>query len=222
MTDVTPKKNHTKLALFILLDMIIITALVIYFGVIRPEQRQAMRVSIDGTYLTTPQQISNFALTDNHGKTFTKDNLKGHWTMMFFGFTNCGMVCPTTLDALNKMYQTMQKDMPANQLPQVVFVSVDPDRDTVERINDYMNAFNKNFIGVRAEIAETIALEKQLHIVAAKMQVDGQGKNQYTINHTAEILLFNPDAQLQALFSYPHEPEQMVKDYKLILSSTKA
>jgi protein SCO1/2 len=223
MTDSSKTKKHSKVVVIILLDVIIITALIFYFGIIRPQQqwKNTHKIKIDGTYLTTATEIKDFQLTDNHDKPFTKDNLKGRWTMMFFGFTNCGMVCPTTMDALNKMYHLLQKDLPAEKMPQVLFVSVDPDRDTVERINDYMMSFNPSFIGARSDIAATVALEKQLHIVAAKLQVDGQGKNQYTINHSAEILLFNPEAKVQAYFSFPHEPEQMAKDYKTILQNTK-
>lgn len=224
MTDSSKTKKHGKVAAIILLDVIIITALIFYFGIIRPNQqwKESHKIKIDGTYLSTATAIKNFNLTDNHNKSFTKNNLKNHWTLLFFGFTNCGMVCPTTMDALNKMYQLLQKDLSPEKMPQVVFVSVDPDRDTVERINDYIISFNPNFIGARSEIAGTIALEKQLHIVAAKLQVDGQGKDQYTINHSAEILLLNPDAKIQAYFSYPHEPQQMAKDYKNILENYKA
>lgn len=214
--------KNNKLVTFIVVDMIIIVALIVYFGMIRPQQQKTEKLSIDGTYLPVPTEIKDFQLTDNHGNNFSKKNLMGKWTMMFFGFTNCGMVCPTTMDALNKMYQLLGKDLSATQMPQIVLISVDPDRDTIERMNDYVISFNPHFIGARAEINETIALEKQLHIVAAKLQVDGQGKNQYTINHSAEILLINPDAKVQAYFSYPHEPQKMANDYKLILDHDKA
>jgi len=163
--------------------------------------------------------MNDFHLTDFNGKAFTNENLKGHWTMMFFGFTNCAMVCPTTMSALSGMYKQLQKELPQNQLPQVVMVSVDPDRDTQERMKDYVTSFNSQFKGVRADIAETVALEKQLHIVAAKIEVDGQGNNQYTVNHSAEILLFNPKGQVQAYLSYPHQAEQMAKDYSLIVKT---
>lgn len=223
MANTEGKNKNSKIMLILLLDVVIISALIFYFGIIRPAQKGAEKaaIKIDGVFFSQPTEISDFNLTDNHGRAFTRENLKGHWTMMFFGFTNCAMVCPTTLDSLNKMYHQMQKEMPANQLPQIAFISVDPDRDTIEKINDYVTGFNTHFIGARAEIPETIALEKQLHIVAAKMNVDYQGENHYTINHSAEILLFNPQAKLQAYFSYPHEPEQMVKDYKLILTTLK-
>jgi protein SCO1/2 len=168
----------------------------------------------EGVYLPQPRtDIMDFKLTDNHGKPFTRDNLKGHWTMMFFGFTNCGLVCPTTLAALRDMYKTLQKTLPADQLPQVVMVSVDPERDTVKRMNDYVTSFDPHFIGARADIDETVQLEKNLHIAAAKIESNGH----YTINHSAEILLFNPLGQLQAFLTYPHHAPQMVKDYQDIL-----
>ena len=113
----------------------------------------------------------------------------------------------------------LEKDLPQDQLPQVVLVSVDPERDTTQRINEYVKAFNPHFIGARGDMAATTALEKQLHIISVKMLADGQGKNHYTINHSAEIMLFNPSAKLQAFLSYPHQAEQMANDYKLIIGN---
>ncbi len=205
--------------LTILLISFLIAAVAIYFGIIR--QPSTQNINVDGMYLAKPVDVTNFQLTDNHGKPFTKENLQGQWTMMFFGFTNCGMVCPLTMSALNKMYKILQTELPDNKLPQVVMVSVDPSRDSVKRMNAYVAAFNPHFIGARTGISETIAIEKQFHIAAAKMQVDSQGKDHYTINHSAEILLFNPRAQLTAFLSYPHKPEQMARDYQLILANTK-
>lgn len=217
---VSQSKNHTKLIFIILLMVAIFTSAVMYFGLIKPSQAHRVKeVKINGIFLPTPKAINDFQLSDHNGKPFSKDNLKGKWTMMFFGFTNCGYVCPTTLAELNIMYQTLKKTLPDNQLPQVVLVSVDPERDSIEKMHSYINAFNPHFVGVRADLAETVALEKQLHISAIKMQAEGDGKNHYMINHTAEILLINPSANVQAYFSFPHKADQMVKDYKLILAN---
>jgi protein SCO1 len=219
----TQSKCNNKLILMILLTMAVIAVIAIYFGIIRHHRTlSASEVKIDGMFLATAQDISDFQLIDNKGKPFTKENLKGHWTMVFFGFTNCGYVCPTTLSALNKMYQTLQAELPVDQMPQVVMISVDPERDTVKRMNSYVTAFNPHFIGTRADESATDALEKQFHIAAAKIQVDGKGKDHYTIDHTAEIILLNPDAKIQAFLSYPHLSAKMVKDYKLILMATQA
>jgi len=224
MTNKSSRNSHNKWLSIMLLALVACVGMAIYFGI--AERKQAIQIAqhikIDGIFVPTPTDITDFQLTDNVGKTFTKENLKGHWTMMFFGFTNCGMVCPTTLAELNKMYRTLQKELPDTQLPQVVLVSVDPERDTIERMNEYVTTFNPHFIGVRGDLPETESLKKQLHIVSAKMQADGQGQSQYTINHSAEIMLFNPEAKVQAYLSYPHKADQMVSDYKSILSTTKS
>lgn len=210
-------KKHTKLVLIILSCIIILLGLVFYAG-LRPKKEVAIKnIQLNGTYLTPAQKINNFHLTDHNGKPFTQNNLKGHWTFVLFGFTNCGMVCPTSMAALSQMYQILQRQIPDNQLPQVVMISVDPDRDSVARMKSYINAFNPHFIGARAPIQETVALENQLHIVATKVQTDEKGKDHYTINHTADVLLFNPKGELQALLSYPHEAKELAKEYLLIL-----
>ena len=217
------EKKFKMWALIIVLGVITVFMISIYMQERKQESELSpvAEIKINGLFLPQPQQITPFNLTNHHGKIFSQENLNGHWTMMFFGFTNCATVCPTTMVALNKMYQSLRKKLPADQLPQIVMVSVDPDRDSVTRMDQYINAFNSDFIGVRADIVATVALEKQLHIVAAKLETDGQGKNHYTINHTADILVFNPKGQLQAVLSSPHQPDQMVKDYQLIQSATR-
>ncbi len=210
--------KHAKLIAILVIIVAVVTSIELYFGFLQ-HREVANNVKIDGVFLASAQPINDFHLTDNHGKPFNKDSLMGHWTLMFFGFTNCPMVCPTTMSALNDMYQQLKKELPPEQLPRVVMISVDPDRDTRKRMHAYVTAFNPAFIGARADIKETILLEKQLHIAAAKMQVDGQGKNQYTINHSTDILLVNPKGELQAYLAFPHKADQMVKDYQLIVKT---
>lgn len=210
--------KNTKLVIIVVLAIAVIVAVEMYFGFLQHKE-VANNVKINGVYLAQANDVQAFHLTDSDGKPFNKKNLQGHWTLVFFGFTNCGMVCPTTMAALADMQKILEKKLPADQLPQVVMVSVDPDRDSVKRMKEYVTAFNPHFIGARGSIAETIELEKQLHIVAAKMEADGHG---YTINHSTEILLFNPHGKLQAYFSSPHQPEVMAKDYELIVKTAKS
>jgi protein SCO1/2 len=220
MTNIT-KKSHLKTTLSLLIIVITITAIALYVSVFQHLKAAPPKdLKIAGLYLLNSQPINEFKLTDNKGLPFDQTHLKGHWSFVFFGFTNCGMVCPTTMAELNKLYLGLEKELPVNQLPQVLFVSVDPDRDTVKRLNDYVLAFNPHFIGLRGDDSQIEALKKQLHIVSAKMQADGEGKDRYTIDHSAEIIVFNPDAKVQAFMSYPHTAEQMRKDYKLIIANT--
>lgn len=210
-------KNH-KMIIFMLISLIFfISALAIYAVKLQlGAKRTRAPLNIDGVYLTQSQKISDFKLTDQNGNLFTRDKMLDHWTFMFFGFTNCGMVCPTTLSELNKMVKHLENDIPKNELPQIVLITVDPERDSVKRMKEYLNAFNPNFIGLRGEEESLSLLKKELHIASAKMEA-GANKNQYTINHSAEIMVFNPKAELQAFLSYPHTAAQMEKDYKLII-----
>jgi protein SCO1/2 len=196
----------------------IISSFVLYFGVITKQKVNPEDIKISGVYLVNPKEIKDFKLTDNKGNIFTNENLKNHWTMLFFGFTNCGYVCPTTLTELNKMYTLLQAELADNELPQVVLISVDPERDSVSRMDSYVNAFNTHFIGARAGLPETEALEKDLHIAAVKMQAKGKGKNHYSVNHSAEILVVNPKGEVQAYLSFPPKAADLAKDYKLIIS----
>ncbi|MDX1901012.1 MAG: SCO family protein [Gammaproteobacteria bacterium] len=217
------RKSNSKFIGFLLFIVVVVASVAIYFGMIRHRAVSLADVKIDGVILKEARSdIAPFNLQDTTGNPFTRDSLKGHWTMMFFGFTNCGMVCPATMAAMNGMYKKLESVLPADQMPTVVLITVDPERDDMNRLKGYVNSFNPHFIGARADINETVALEKQLHIAAAKIQADGAGKNHYTINHSAEVLLFNPDGNLQAFFSYPHTPEKLTHDYRAILDATNA
>lgn len=194
------KKN--KLIFIILIDVSILFAIV-YFTLIRAP----IIPKINGTYMQHPLDIAEFHLTDNYGQSFTKERLKGHWTMVFFGFTSCPMICPTTMTALNEMYENLQQNFPPEKLPQVIFISVDPKRDSAKKLTQFVHTFNPQFIGARARIEEIIALEKQLHITVSNN----------VLRHSMEILLINPNAQVQAYFSYPHRSQQLVGDYKRLI-----
>lgn len=222
MSSLHQPKNHAKLIFLLLFMVVCVTFAVIYFGIFKDSflLSHAKEIKINGTFLPSAKTIEDFQLTDNKGNPFTKKNLKGKWTMLFFGFTNCGYVCPTTLTELNEMIKILQKEGTAYPLPQIVLVSVDPERDSISRINDYINAFNPTFIGVRAPLDVTEDLEKKLHIAAIKMEANNKEKDHYTVNHSAEILLINPDATIQAYLSFPHKADQLAKDYKQTLDVT--
>lgn len=171
-------------------------------------------IKIDGTVLPQTRFIQPFNLTDNSGNSFNKDAIKGHWTLMFFGFTNCASICPTAMSALAKMYRQLESHIPQQLLPQVVMVSVDPERDTVKRMNDYVKSFDSHFIGVNGNMDETKAFANQMSVVFEKVDMPN---GNYYMNHSAEIMLMDPAGNLRAFFSSPHVPEHMVQDYEAII-----
>ncbi len=207
----------------ILPSVFIIICIVFYFFIIRPQQDYyyAHYVKINGIYLLKPLEISNFELIDNHSTTFTKNNLKGHWTLLFFGFTHCSVVCPTTMARLNETYKILEKTLPNKQLPQIVFISIDPDHDSIDRLNQYVASFNPHFISAKTTIEKTAALEKQFHATSTKILEENQEPNLDTITHSSEIILVNPEANIQAYFYYPPQSDRLAEDYHAILKKNR-
>ncbi|ALS63199.1 MULTISPECIES: SCO family protein [Pandoraea] len=156
----------------------------------------------------------DFSLLDPQGKTRTLADYKGKAVVMFFGYTHCPDVCPTTMAELN---QVMQKLGPDAQNVQVLFVTVDPQRDTAELMGQYVPAFNPAFVGLRpADDAALKQVTKSFRVVVNK--VEGSTPTNYTIDHTAGIYVFDPKGQLR-LFMRPDEPvDAMAQDLKTLLS----
>jgi len=172
-----------------------------------------------GTFLNTTRSLSDFKLTDHSEAAFTPQSLKGKWSFLFFGYTHCPDVCPNTLTVLKVIASQLEKTMPkiANST-QTIFVSVDPERDTPKHLKQFVQYFNQRFIGVTGPHVELQKLTKQLGILYAIGDIDNKDKNKknYLVDHSAHILLFNPQGHFQALFSYPHDARKLLKDYQLI------
>lgn len=179
------------------------------------------KLNINGFVLPELQAVEAFTLIDDNGQPFTEKNLHDQWHLLFFGFSHCGFVCPTTMAELNKMYKQLQGRLPEALLPQVVMISVDPHRDTVKRLHTYVRAFNDHFKGARGDSKAVNALQKQFHIIAVKIPASkntgGDKNHEYTISHSSEIMVIDPQGRLRAFLSYPHESVQMAHDYELIL-----
>lgn len=168
------------------------------------------------TILESPRTISKFELIDNHGNAFTNENLKDKWTFMFFGYTSCPGICPTILKELVKVYEKLHVDE-GNEKIQVVMVSIDPERDSVERMNNYVTAFNPSFIGLKGTSDQIKSMTKELGIVYLKVVADEADTDMsFEIDHSGALLLFNPKGELHALFSMPHDSEEIVGDFKVI------
>ena len=103
-------------------------------------------MSYGAVLLDTPRKFSEFELTDHHGELFTSAQLKGKWSLLFFGFTHCPDICPTTMATAAKLYESLSFEDKGKL--QVVMISLDPERDTTEKLFQYVPYFNKEFIGV--------------------------------------------------------------------------
>jgi protein SCO1/2 len=172
------------------------------------------------TVLQVPIPIFQISLTDQNGQKFTVRRLARKWTFMFFGYTHCPDVCPMALVDLNAVYHNLVEKGDLilknyNVGTQFVFVTVDPQRDTVGQLKEYIPHFNKNFIGLNADPDMIAKLAHPLGV--AYRRVPGKdSEDDYFIDHTASFLLVDPLGRLRATFSPPHDPKQITEDFRNI------
>lgn len=171
------------------------------------ERRTAEAPDIAGLLWPEPPVIGPFSLLDSEGRAFTQDNLSGHWTLIFFGFTNCPDICPTTMNTLNRVYEQLNADEEFLEKLQVLFVSVDPERDEGETLRKYIDYFNPAFIGATANDAELHRLTRQFGVLFMKVELPGQ--SDYSMDHSASILLVDPQLRFVGVFSQPHDAAEI-------------
>ena len=169
---------------------------------------------LNATILNQPRLLPEFELIDQDGHDYTRKNMSGHWSLVFFGFTNCPDICPTTLSLLATV-KTLLADLDEHMRPVIMLVSVDPMRDTVDKLEPYVRHFNPDFIGITGELAEIQALTTAMG-VAVSYQPLGDS---YTVDHTAAVFLVDPAASLAAVLNPPHDPGILAEDYRRIIRS---
>jgi protein SCO1/2 len=168
---------------------------------------------IPGLLWPDPKPIQPFSLDDHRGQPFDLERLKGHWTLLFFGYTNCPDVCPATLAVLSSVARRLAGTPAARDL-QYVFVSVDPQRDTPDRLAQYVTHFDPGFIGVTGPQERLGPFARQLGVLYMRNEADAQGA--YTMDHSASVFLTDPQGRLLALIGPPHVPEEMAERLRQI------
>jgi len=152
-----------------------------------------------------------FQLTDQHGKAVTDKNLKGKPTLIFFGYTHCPDVCPTSLFEISEVLRAMGKD--ADKV-NAVFISVDPERDTPATMKDYLSSFDPHLEGLSGDPAETAKVITSYRVYAKKVPTkDGD----YTMDHTALIYLMDRDGRFVSPFNLKRTPEEAATELKRYL-----
>lgn len=156
---------------------------------------------LEATVLPKARPIVGFELIDHHGIPFTAENLKGNWSFAFFGFTNCPDVCPTAL----KIMQGVWKKLPADKTrPKMLFFSVDPDRDPPEVLKKYVTYYHPDFIGITGKLDQIDIITNQLGILYGYDDKD-ENSEDYNVNHSAQVLLIDPQGRMRAVFSTPYD-----------------
>ena len=170
-----------------------------------PQLQRATMVTSDS------QPLHDFQLRDQDNQAFTRERFKGRWSLVFFGYTHCPDICPLTLAEVKGFYKSLSGTSYQADT-QVVFVSVDPKRDTLEVLKRYVGYFDPAFIGVTGTRAQLDLLARPLGIYYA-YQGDG---DDYAVDHSAAMVLIGPQEKLRAVFSPPHTAAVLARDYLAI------
>lgn len=168
----------------------------------------------NATLLRSARPVGDARLQDTLGNDFNIQQLEGRWSLVFFGFTHCPDVCPTTLAILGQVARRLE-DLPEAQQPQLVFVSVDPERDVPAVVKGYVEHFDKQMIGLTGELAQVEALAARMGVAFQKVPLDQGG---YSMDHSAAIFMLNPAAELNAIISAPHSVDGITDDYRKIIT----
>ncbi|MCG6886737.1 MAG: SCO family protein [Proteobacteria bacterium] len=170
---------------------------------------------LEATVLDPPRSLTPFTLQDHNGKPFTEQSLLGHWSFLFFGYTHCPDVCPIVLQVMQVAWQQIPhaKDDPA--APRLYFISVDPDRDTPALLKQYVQYFDPAFIGVTGQADEIDKLTNRIGVLYG-FEDKQPGSEDYQVNHSAQIILIDPQGRMRAVISPPHDPATIARNFTTI------
>ena len=230
------RKAGITLAAFTAFYLLVATWLV-YLYLLRQDVEAINQLrELGATRYPEPTAIAEFSLTTDQGDVFTERDLLGQWSLVFFGFTSCPDVCPLTMEELalfSRRYREQGQDDP----PQVVFVSVDPERDGVAEVARYMNRFDDGFTGLLGtpDAIADLADNFYVHYGAGSDSADHSehmngadparntgllspvGENDVNLSHNAHLSLVNPDGQLHAVIRPPIFGENLLELYPQLI-----
>ena len=228
MTRKTPLYRILRRSLLLLATVTVLAA-----GCDKPAPPQTAAAFV----LPEAAPVSGFELRHHELGKFDLEDTRGQWALLFFGYTHCPDVCPTELFMLAETLRGIEKNQGRPvQPPRVVFVSVDPARDALDRLQQYAAFYHPDFIGVTGEQATIDRLCRSVGVFYERVYYrDGKTleiepgadipedvRNSYLINHAASVFLLNPAGRLHAIFTPPHDPQKIIADLAVIQSGWDA
>jgi len=175
---------------------------------------QTVKLDFKSTDITGLEYANDFSMPDFNGKLRHLSDFKGKVVVMFFGYTQCPDVCPTTMAELANV---MKQLGPSSDQVQVLFVSLDPERDTPKLLSQYVPNFDKRFLGLVGDTAATQKIAKDFKIFYEK--VPGKIPGSYTIDHSAGSYVFDKEGHIRLFMRFNQGPDPIVHDLKLLLTS---
>lgn len=209
--DTTQKNIRLTVIGLLLLIGIVVAGFV--NKITQPRVMTDSQLRLNGAYMfETPRALPDFSLLDHHGERFDRARLQGHWTLVFFGFTHCPDICPTTMAFLSRFMDELE-GLPEHADTQVLMVSVDPARDDVAVLSQYVPYFNPDFTGVTGDFLDIHRFATALNTPFRK--VPGQGEN-YQVDHSANLVLINPRGDYHGFFRAPLDLAKLKVTYRSV------
>ena len=209
------QKNRIRLTIVAIIAFILLVVYGFTWRISQPVIMSKEDLQINGAIvLDKPRIFSDFELQDHRGDLFNIARMQGVWTIVFFGFTHCPDICPTTLAMLNDTYSKLKDS--EKELLQVVMISLDPERDSVEKIAEYVPYFNEEFIGVTGNKHLIRRLTAEINIAYNKVLLEGED---YTVDHSTQLVLINPKGHYHGFFKAPHSETMLRSTWRSISSS---
>lgn len=171
-------------------------------------EKQSSNVLVDVETFGTPNIGGEFQLTDTKGNIVTDRTLLGKWWLLYFGFTNCPDVCPVEMDKITKVVQAVDKKVPGKSLLPV-FVSVDPARDTLPAIQEYLQDFHPRFLGLTGQPDQIKAMCRKYRVYYS--EPEKHGENDYLVDHSIITYLVNPEGKFVQLYGKNFTPEELTE-----------
>jgi len=193
-------KGGLKMAGFIAL-VLLCAGLAVYVGQTRANDKADEPVSFS---------MGHFEMVDSHGKTVTDKDFLGKPSVFFFGFTYCPNICPTTLTHLTALMKRLGSD--ADKI-HVVFATVDPERDTPKAMSDYLSSFDRRIIGLTGTPAQVASMAREFYVLYQKVPL---GDGDYTMDHSAEIMLFDATGQFKGTIDDQESGEAAFEKLKML------
>lgn len=170
--------------------------------------------------LPRPHALPSFNLQQSDGTPLIPGELKGHWSLVFLGFTHCPDVCPTTLAQLAQA-QKQWAAMPEASRPRLLFISVDPERDTPDRVGEYAHGFDKDTLAATGDIPALETLARSMSLVFAKVPApEGTPDDQYSVDHSTSLAVLDPQARMAGVIVAPLDPKAIAADLLLLAQRT--
>jgi len=205
--------KNSPLKALVALGLIVILFVSVFL--LKAPVKKTVPAELQAVLWPEPRQLTAFELAEADGKKLNLKRLADKWTLLFFGYTSCPDVCPMTLAVLKAVYKRLAEHPQIQANTQVVFISVDPGRDSPEHIAKYVAYFDKSFVGVTGSVGGIDDFAKQLSAGYVKEEPDEDGA--YQVNHTGSIYLIGPDQRVHGAFAPPHRPKAITEQYLEVL-----